>query len=90
MSRSTALLYRTPPVKGAAGHILQLLRACAVNGVCLMSYDAISDLTGYCPKTIKTSVRRLLTHQMIEVHKVYGDRRNCYRVKEHDVSQTPA
>lgn len=89
MSRSNALLYRTPPVKGAAGHVLQLLKACAINGICVISFEAMADLTGYCPVTIQKSVRRLLSHQMIEVSKVYGDRRNCYRVREHDVSQTP-
>ena len=90
MSRSTETLYRPPPIKGAAGHILQLLEACTVNGVCLISLDAIAELTGYCRNTIQQSIRQLHTYQMIEVSKVYGDRRNCYRVKEYDVSQTPA
>jgi hypothetical protein len=86
----STVLHRPKPVKGASGHVLQLLKACAVNGVCLMSYEAMSELTGYCPMTIKKSIRQLIDHQMIEVSKVYGDRRNCYRVKEHHVSQTPA
>jgi DNA-binding MarR family transcriptional regulator len=87
---SFTTLNRPPPVKGASGHVLQLLRECAVHGMCTISIESMSNLTGYCPMTIKKAIRRLIDHKLIEVSKVYGDRRNCYRVREPDVSQTPA
>jgi DNA-binding transcriptional regulator GbsR (MarR family) len=52
-----------------------------VQGMCIISFEEMADLTGYCPMTLQKSVRRLLEHKMIEVTKVVGDRRNCYRVR---------
>lgn len=66
------------PRKGSRGHIYRLLQDNAVGGVCTLSLEAIAELSGYCPATVKKSVRWLVTENHVRVTKLFGDRRNSY------------
>ena len=70
---------RIPILKGSEGHIYHfLLHDILPHGRCTLSYDAIADLTGYTPTTVKQAIKRLVTRKIIAVEKEYGDRRNSY------------
>jgi DNA-binding MarR family transcriptional regulator len=70
-----------PILKGSDGHIYSLLMdkiSANESGRCTMSIYAIADQTGYCPRTVKCAIRRLVERNAIAVEKVYGERRNSY------------
>lgn len=69
------------PYKGARGIILRLMRDHAVNGVCRLSQEAISSLTGYSLSTVKYSIRSLESEREIVVRRGGDDRRNAYQVR---------
>lgn len=69
-----------PPLKGAKNIILRFLQDNTVNGKCTFSIDAISTLTGYCPATVKTSIRELHKAFAIRITREYGELRNSYVV----------
>ncbi len=75
-------------LKGASGYILQILREHAVDGVCTLSIDALSSLSGYCPASVKIATRKLIEAEIIRVKRQPPDRRNSYEVTY--VSQTSA
>jgi len=75
-------------LKAASWHILNILHEYAVNGICTLSIDDISFLSGYCPASVKTATRQLIEAEIIRVKRQPPDRRNSYEVSH--VSQTSA
>jgi hypothetical protein len=75
-------------LKGANGHILHILREYAIDGICTLSHEDISYLSGYCPRTVATSLRTLIISGIVRVTKLPCEKRNSYEVQY--VSQTPA
>jgi DNA-binding MarR family transcriptional regulator len=70
-----------PILKGSDGHIYQfLMEEIRANDAsrCTLSIYALSDLTGYCPRTVKAAIKRLVERNVIRVEKSYGERRNTY------------
>jgi CRP-like cAMP-binding protein len=75
--------------KGATGYVLDILAEYAIDGICTLSHDDISMLTGYCPRTVATSLHRLIQHQFVRVVKLPREKRNSYEVP-HVCAQTSA
>ena len=71
----------TYPLKGSRALILQALRAHALSNCCVLSYEELAELTGYCSETIRISVRKLVHERFISVEKQLGERRNMYRLQ---------
>lgn len=70
---------RKPILKGSEGHIYHfLLHDILPHGRCTLSYEAIADLTGYTPWTVKQAIKKLVGRKFIAVEKQFGDRRNSY------------
>jgi DNA-binding MarR family transcriptional regulator len=73
--------HRRPTLKGSDGHIyLFLMDEIRDNaaGRCTLSIYAIADQTGYCQRTVKSAIKRLVDRKVIAVEKEYGERRNSY------------
>lgn len=70
----------TYPLKGSRRIVLQCLQHHAVQNCCVLSYEQIAELTGYCPETVRQTIRILSQEFLIAVEKHLGERRNIYRV----------
>lgn len=81
MHATISALTDRPHLKGARGYILRLLQDNATDGVCTLSQEAISTLTGYCLATVKYTLGALVTEERICITRTPGDRRNSYRVR---------
>jgi hypothetical protein len=67
-------------LKHASGYVLHILTEYAHNGICTLSYEDISTLSGYCPRAVKVAVRKLVAENRIRITKQPFDRRNSYEV----------
>lgn len=68
------------PLRGSRALILQILRRQASNNCCVMSYDELACMTGYCTETIRISIKKLEQDRFIQAEKRLGERRNVYRI----------
>lgn len=76
-------------LRGAKGHVLTVLQEYAVDGICTLSHEDIAVLTGYCPRTVATSLSRLIESNIVRLVKLPREKRNSYEVRN-ALSQPPA
>lgn len=83
---------RSRRLKGARGYVLDILKEYAINGICTLSHEDIADLTGYCPRTVATSLQDLIDQRLVRLLKLPREKRNSYEVNYGDAvcAQTSA
>lgn len=78
-----------PRLRGAKGHVLNVLLEYSRDGICTLSHEDIAMLTGYCQRTVATSLSGLIDSEVIRLVRLPREKRNSYEVIN-AVSQSPA
>jgi hypothetical protein len=65
-------------LKHSTGHVLNVLTEYAVDGRCTLSYEDISSICGYAPRTVQQAVQRLKESNRLKITRQPGDNRNSY------------